>query len=141
MTENESLECRFRSEVGGDGSVEAEATADPVSDALDRGICEFESLEFDRHTDECQFSFDPEAWSASVAVVSALAVLTDTDPLDLPPLDRSVDSHALDRLVDPNSERTADATVRFSTDGYDVAVDSDGHVTLRRREENDGAVC
>lgn len=62
----------------------------------------------------------------SMAVVEAIADLTDRDPVACPPLYDYVDPDALDRLVSHGGEVRID----FEYDGYEVEV-SDETVTVR----------
>jgi|AntRauTorcE11898_2_1112593.scaffolds.fasta_scaffold04069_2 hypothetical protein len=71
----------------------------------------------------------------SVQIVTTVAEATDVDPLDLePPLYRVVDVDALDRLLDPESERERERgrslTVTFEYAGYEVTATSDGTVDV-----------
>jgi len=59
-------------------------------------------------------------------IVSAIAEQTDTDVLDLPPLNDSVDTDALTALL--RSEGTA--RVEFEYVGHTVVVDGDGRVRV-----------
>ncbi len=63
----------------------------------------------------------------SKRVVDALAAATDTDPLALnPPLYRSIDPEALDRLF----EHGGAERVRFEYDDHTVVVRRDGTITV-----------
>ena len=77
-------------------------------------------------------TFDPDAGEpASEAVVSAVAALSGTSPVELEPLYEAVDPDALDSLVD--HARRADAgdhELWFRYAGYDVGVRSDGRVQV-----------
>jgi hypothetical protein len=66
--------------------------------------------------------------SPSGAVVEAVADATGRESLDLPILERAVDTDALDALV----ARDTDATTRvsFTYDEVDVVVDSDGGIVV-----------
>lgn len=65
----------------------------------------------------------------SVAVVEAVATATETDPLEIAPLHRTVDPDALDHLFEPADEDgKASGWLRFSFAGCRVAVRSDGHI-------------
>lgn len=74
-----------------------------------------------------------DAWETSLLVVVAVAVVEDTDPERLPPLYDSVDPEALDTLLASAGEE-AGLTVRFEYAGYEVRLDSNARVELRRRE-------
>ena len=71
-------------------------------------------------------AFDPDEMSVCVAVTTAVAAATDTDPLELPPLSGSVDTDAIERLV----HHDRDFTVRFPYFGRSVVVVGTGHVVV-----------
>lgn len=73
-------------------------------------------------SDECVF-----------AIVSEVATREGVEPTDLPPLARTIDPDALRDVVD--SGRGGSVSVRFSYEGYDVTVDSDGDVRVDERME------
>ena len=62
--------------------------------------------------------FDVTETTVCEAVVSAVATTTNTAPLDLPPLSRTVDVEAVDRLV----QHSRNVTVRFPYTGVLVVV-------------------
>lgn len=63
----------------------------------------------------------------SERVVDALAAATDTDPLGLePPLYRSIDLDALDRIF----ARGSTGRVQFDYDSHEVVVSADGTVAV-----------
>jgi hypothetical protein len=68
-----------------------------------------------------------------VAVVSAVADATGTDPLELPPLGNVVDPEALNDLVDCG--RNSDLrSISFEYAGYDVVVSGVGDIQVSRAE-------
>lgn len=66
----------------------------------------------------------PEA--ASVNVVSAIATALDEDPTTMDPLYETIDSDALDRLL----ETDVPIEVVFEYHGHAIEVDGDGTVTV-----------
>lgn len=66
--------------------------------------------------------------SPSGAVIEAVADATGRESLDLPILERVVDTDALDALVTHDSDATT--RVSFTYDGVDVVVDSDGGIVV-----------
>lgn len=79
-------------------------------------------------------SFDPDDGErASEAVVTAVATLDGTSPVELDPLYDVVEPDALDALI--THARRTDATgtheLRFSYEGYDVDVSSDGRIRVQ----------
>lgn len=69
-----------------------------------------------------------DADAPSTAVVEAVALATGRDPLDLPVLEESLDTDALDALVTHSADRTT--RVSFTYDGVDVVVDSSGGIVV-----------
>jgi hypothetical protein len=68
----------------------------------------------------------------SDTLVDAVADLTDTEPVDLPPLGTRINVAALDALWDTDApERSAAGCLTFTYGGYVVVVRSTGTVFLR----------
>jgi len=61
----------------------------------------------------------------SEAVVRLVSVVDGTDPLDLPPLGRRLDTDAIDAVFEsvPGSPRSTIRTLTFGYHGYTVTVD------------------
>ncbi|WP_415379909.1 HalOD1 output domain-containing protein [Halosimplex sp. TS25] len=68
--------------------------------------------------------------AVSVAVVERLATANECEPDAIPPLYRSVDPDALERLVGDTGGGGGLARISFSHAGYDVTVSGDGRVTV-----------
>lgn len=66
--------------------------------------------------------------SPSLRVIDALAAVTDTDPLELPPLYEVIDPEALDALFRPDSG--VEGTVQFTFGPHEITVRSDGTVAI-----------
>lgn len=115
-------------------SSDAATLAAPPSqgDTLARGrsVCEFESFEYDVDDNAYRVLYDREDVPPSTAVVSALAVLTDTDPLDIEPLHSTVDPDALDTVATDQS-REEGLEVTFHLDGHVVTVENSGCLQIR----------
>ena len=112
-------------------------TADTCWEAIEAG----EVLEYDADRDVYRASFDSDSEGASSAVVSAVAAVAGTSPVEMPPLYSVVDPDALETLVDgPAVSRrsSSDTHVSFPYNGYDVTVCDDGTVTVEPHWE-DGA--
>lgn len=57
----------------------------------------------------------------STAVVEAVCAVTGKDPLEVPPLGKSIDPDCLNTLL----EGTGDSTITFTYDGHEVEVTGD----------------
>ena len=69
----------------------------------------------------------PDDGSVTETVVYALADAADVDPLNLTPLDASVDTDALDALFAPAAR---DTILAFEHDGHRVKVSGEGRVVV-----------
>lgn len=80
-----------------------------------------------------------EAGPVSQRVVAKVAAATDTDPLELDPLYRSIDPDALDSLFsgDTAVPRETEGFVQFSTSGCEVVVRADGAVEVTPEAESE----
>jgi hypothetical protein len=76
-----------------------------------------------------------ESRGPSTAVVNGVAALTDRRPIELPPLQRTVDADALDRLLTTKTAQTV--RVSFDFDGCRVTVEGDGSVEIRSTHGRD----
>ncbi len=78
-------------------------------------------------------TFDPDTGErASEGVVSAVAALASTSPVELKPLYETVEPDALDSLVE-HARRADNAGTHelwFVYEGYDVSVRSDGQIRI-----------
>ena len=89
----------------------------------------------DTKTGEPQYvtTFDPDAGErASEAIVSAVAALAGTSPVELEPLYEVVEPDALDSRVE-HAQRSDDAGIHelwFTYERYDVGVRSDGQIRI-----------
>lgn len=101
-------------------------------DAVDRR----EALAYDAETGTYLASFDRESESVHLAVVSAVAVVAGTAPLELPPLYSETDTSALDALAEstPPGPSIDGMRVSITFDGHDVTVHSDGIVAVQPPE-------
>lgn len=90
-----------------------------------------EWVEFDEADGVYRVAYDPANDETSLAVVSAVATVSGTDPIDLEPLHDAVDTSALDRLFQPeNRLRNCRTTFRFCD--LDITVDATGKIELKR---------
>ncbi|MFH5797043.1 HalOD1 output domain-containing protein [Haladaptatus sp. CMAA 1911] len=71
--------------------------------------------------------------TVSDAVVDAVSTVASIDPLDMDPLYFSIDLDALERIVGPKlngRRRSGRVVVEFEVDEYDIAVNSDGLISV-----------
>lgn len=68
----------------------------------------------------------------SERVVRAVAAYTDTEPLEMQPLQEVIDAEALDKLFAPTDRRrpSASGRVQFVYEGHEVTVFGDGTVDV-----------
>lgn len=111
--------------------------ATPGTHNLDRSVCAFDSFEYRADGNAFHATCASPATDPCVAVVSALAVVTDTDPTTVDPLHETVDTDALDALLARNPVDGCDISVAFTVDGHDVTVTSGGALTVRPPEPTD----
>ncbi|AFZ71519.1 HalOD1 output domain-containing protein [Natronobacterium gregoryi] len=89
------------------------------------------SVDDDTVTTVARAQYEPEPDAAVVAVVEAVASVTQQDPLEMPPLFGSVNTEALDELV--TTPRENPVTVTFSYQQCRVTVSSCGDVAVECR--------
>ncbi len=79
-----------------------------------------------------EWRFDPEGDEpASTALITAFAELTGQDPEAMErPLHRTVDAEALDALFGSAPGSDGVERIRFTIDGYEVVVRSEGTVSI-----------
>lgn len=108
---------------------------DPLRDADGEGDSSGRRSDFPAKNDEAssatasrafRTTFDRQSESVCVAVISAVAAVSNTRPKELEPLQGVVDTDALDALFQPGSH----GHVTFPYSGYEVNVRSDGELTL-----------
>lgn len=74
---------------------------------------------------------DPdEETDVTTSVVASVAAVAGVEPMALPPLQRSLDTDALEAIVGSGRD-PAGVTVRFTYAGYHVTVEGDGSVGIR----------
>lgn len=76
-----------------------------------------------------RFEF-PERLEPGVAVVEAVAAMTGGEPTTGPPLGESIDTDALDRLLDGSRSDAGPIRVTFEYHGYEVTVERAGTVVV-----------
>lgn len=69
--------------------------------------------------------------TASLAVIEAVAAVSGTDPIELPPLYDVVNPDALDAMFEPHDRREgSNLRVEFTYNGFDVVVREGPEVTV-----------
>lgn len=91
---------------------------------------EFTDVSHDENLATHRFEFDPRTNPGSMAVVAALATVTETDPVDLAPLHATVDTDALDTLLGHRNAACDSLAVTFEMLGYVLTVRSAGAVEI-----------
>lgn len=79
-----------------------------------------------------RLEYDQSVDTPSVAVVAAVATMTHTDPLDLDPLFREIDTDALDDLFTTTDHRPWGRVI-FQFNGFEIMVSSRGVVEVNPR--------
>jgi len=89
-----------------------------------------ESVEYSHDERSVRTQFAQEKTPPSLAIIATLADVMDTEPVELSPLQSTVDTEALDALVQVRSGTTGDIHVTFTHEGYEIRVHSYGVVTV-----------
>lgn len=87
--------------------------------------------------DAFHVAFDPATESPVHLVTGAVAMIRGVDVRELDPLFEAVDPEALERIVGTGDPTGVDS-VRFTYGGFEVVVESRGHIWLRRIAERNG---
>ena len=96
---------------------------------------EVEAVEYAQESGTVRTQFDQEKTPASMAVVATLADVMDTDPVELDPLQSTVDPDALDSLVRVRNGANGDIHAAFTHEGHAITVHSDGVITITPEHE------
>jgi len=118
--------------MGDDGATWLARPPD-VTDADRQSVRECDAIEYDEETDTYRAAFDSSADSVAMTVVWTVAIVTETDPVDLPRLCSVVDTDALEAIMRPTTASAigSDRHVSFTFGGCSVAVHSYGVVAVR----------
>lgn len=84
--------------------------------------------------------FDPETDSVSQELIDAVATINNADPTEMEILAQFIDPDALDSLFQSRPEgssRDVNGEIRFEYDTFTVIIDSDGIISLNRRDEQE----
>lgn len=98
-----------------------------------------EAIEYNPESDTYRVSFD-RVDSVSMAVVSTVAVVSETEPTELPPLYSVCDPGALETVVQPaiHGPSNNDVHVRFIFNDCTVTVHNYGIITVQPPEAGNG---
>jgi len=83
------------------------------------------SVTFDTLSETYRAEYEPETTPPSMAVVSLLAWVLDTSPIEMAQLQHSVDTEALDTLLTSRSARAV-VEISFPFEGYEITVGNNG---------------
>lgn len=117
-----------------ESSAHGPPAAPDVTDSHWESLHKQDAVEYDPDSEIYRTSFDSASQSVGEAITSTVAVVSETPPLELPPLYSVIDPEAVERLVGrPESESSSsDTHVSFAFNGYDVTVHSYGIITLQQ---------
>lgn len=101
---------------------------------------DLESFERTLESCVCRSRYDPEAMSASMAVIATLSELTEQCPTEVKPLQDAVDTDALDEVFQNPSSSIGEMSVTFSVRNYVVTVSSPDCITISKSEGNPSTV-
>ena len=92
-----------------------------------------EALDYHAETNTYQARIDGRNESVVLEVVAAVATVSNTPPLELPPLYDDIDPDAFDALVELTGPGAAmgNTLVALTYDGYEVLVHGDGVIFIR----------
>ena len=85
------------------------------------------AIGYESETDTYHVSFDGTE-SISMAIISSMATISDTDSLNSAPLYATVDPDALNDLV--STANGSDLQITFTYNGYRIEVDGGGHIAM-----------
>ncbi len=92
------------------------------------------AVEFDTDRELFQAAYDSTRESASLAVVTVVATVLDRNPIDLPPLESTIDTDALNRLVTGSAGVQLCDSISFKYEGVEVTVTSEGQIEANPTE-------
>lgn len=104
-----------------------------VADSEWGEINEREALDYDAATDTYRAKIDVDAESVPLDVVSAVATVSGTPPLELPALYNDVDSDAFEALsrLTPTEASAVETPIIVTYAGHEVTVHADGVISVR----------
>lgn len=94
-------------------------------------------LDYDAETDTYRASFDSAKETVCMAVIAVVAVVSDTSPAELPPIQSVIDTDAFDQLIESaaTGPSTGDIHVSFTFAGCSVTVHSYGIIAVHPLHE------
>ena len=97
-----------------------------------------EAADYDSATDTYRVSFDATSHSLNESIISTVAAVSGTEPMELPPLYDVLDPDALEALIELNAARPAesDIHVTFTFNGYTVTVHTYGIIAVQPADRN-----
>lgn len=89
-------------------------------------------LEYSADSETYRASFNSDTDSVCSAILSTVAAVSETPPLELPPLYSACDPDALETLVEPTVHGASSAEIRvsFTFHGYTVTVHNYGIIAV-----------
>ncbi|MFC4542489.1 HalOD1 output domain-containing protein [Halosolutus amylolyticus] len=94
-----------------------------------------EAVEYSQESGTVRTQFDQEKTPASIAVIATLADVLDTDPVELDPLQSTVNPDELDALVRVRNGTNGDTHAAFTHEGHAITVHSYGVITITPEHE------
>jgi len=97
-----------------------------------------DALGYNAEFDTYRASFDSDSRSTTEAVISTVGVVSETKPLELPPLYSVIDPDALEGMVQPavRGPSNGDSHVTFTYVDHTVTVHSYGIITVQPPQED-----
>lgn len=92
------------------------------------------TIEYDDESGTYRASYDSASRSVQEAVVSTVALVSETPPLQMPPLYSVVDPEALETLLTPTEPRSAtgDVSATLSYGRHEVTIYNHGLIEVRQ---------
>ena len=113
-------------------TADSERSSSPSAEphSFDQTVTEFKVFEHYPEEDTYRAVYGADRSSPSTAIVSAVAAVSDTDPLGMDPLHMTVDPDALDSLLTPHRPAVGDVNVTFEYGGCEVTATSHGSLKV-----------
>lgn len=109
----------------------------PGAHNTEQSVFALDSVEYGADETVLHATYSSHRTDPSIAVVSALAAVTDTDPMALGPLHDAVDTDALDAILTQGPDDGSDVEVSFTVAGHVVTVHTGGTLTVRPQTATD----